>query len=350
MVLAYEAYDACALADLVARKEVCAEELLEEAIRRTQTRNPQLNAVVLHHYEEARAQIAAGLPQGPFTGVPFLLKNIGGLELKNTPTTSSCALFTEILAAEDSPLTRGYKQAGLVIFGKTNTPEFGLSTSTEPRLYGITHNPWGPDLSPGGSSGGAGAAVAAGLVPMAQASDGGGSIRIPAAACGLFGFKPSRGLMPDSKEQWGGLGTVHALTVSVRDSATLLGATSSLKGDVSTPPPPLRIAFNARRFDGSVPDPAISQALQKTARLCEDLGHRVEEALPCVDTEAFGRHQITLICTSLPVSLEAVRGQEEFLEPITRVLAGFYKPPHPGGCCEVTSLLRADPKGYGAVS
>ena len=294
---------------------------LENAIARTEALNPELNAVVLTHYDEARAQIKAGLPEGPFAGVPFLLKNLG-FELKGTATTHGCALF-KTCAVADSPLVSAYKAAGLVIFGKTNAPEFGLSTSTEPRLYGATRNPWG-NLSPGGSSGGAAAAVAAGLVPMAQASDGGGSIRIPAAACGLFGFKPSRGLMAlphkHAKQTWGGLATAHALTVSVRDSATLLSATSFFK-DNPSPPPSLRIGFNARRFDGSLPERDVSEALLQAVEVCQNLGHHTEEVLPAVDTDAFTYHQMTLICTSLAILLEPFRGQEKFLEPVTALLA-----------------------------
>src|SRR6185295_17474742 len=183
--------------------------------------NPALNAIITRLYDEARAAIAAGLPSGPFTGVPYLLKDLGAL-YTGAPTSYGSAIFDGNIADHDSEITARMKRAGLVIFGKTNTPEMGLSPSTEPKRFGATKNPWNLAYSAGGSSGGSAAAVASGIVPMAHATDGGGSIRIPASCCGLFGMKPTRArnpLGPDAGEGWGGASVGHAVTWSVRDSA-----------------------------------------------------------------------------------------------------------------------------------
>ena len=188
-------YDGLGLAALVRQREVTAGELLDAAIARVDARNPAINAVIHRMDTQARAAIAAGLPAGPFTGVPYLLKDLGAL-YAGTPTTAGSTFFRDAVADHDSEIVLRLKRAGLVIFGKTNTSEFGLSTSVEPRLFGPTRNPWNTAYSAGGSSGGAAAAVAAGLLPMAHATDGGGSIRIPASACGLFGLKPTRARTP----------------------------------------------------------------------------------------------------------------------------------------------------------
>ncbi len=224
----YEAYDGLGLAELVRAKEVAPTDLLEAAIARVERHNPALNAVVHEMHDAARRAIADGLPEGPFTGVPFLLKDLGALT-SGEPTTNGSRLFADYVADHDTYLTERVRAAGLVIMGKTNTPEMGVSPACEPVLHGAARNPWNPERSPGGSSGGAAAAVAARLVPMAQGSDGGGSIRIPAANCGLFGLKPTRARNPagpDVGEGWSGLATIHAVTRSVRDSAALLDATS----------------------------------------------------------------------------------------------------------------------------
>ena len=191
----YEDYDAMGLAELVRQRQVTPQELLEAAIDRIEARDGTINAVVTKMYDQARAAIAAGLPQGPFTGVPFMLKDLGVL-YAGVRTSNGSRLFAEFVPDHDSTLVERYKAAGLVIMAKTNTPEFGISATTEPQLFGPTRNPWRHTHSAGGSSGGAAAAVAAGYVPMAHATDGGGSIRIPAANCGLFGLKPSRGRNP----------------------------------------------------------------------------------------------------------------------------------------------------------
>src|SRR5919108_2115498 len=286
----FERYDGLALATLVRRREVSPSELLEAAVSTVERRNPEINAVVCRLYDEARAAIAAGLPDGPFTGVPYLLKDLGA-HYEGAATTYGGALFKDFVVDHDSELTARLKRAGLVIFGKTNTPELGLASSTEPRLFGPTHNPWNVAHSAGGSSGGSAAAVAAGMAPMAHATDGGGSIRIPASACALFGLKPTRArnpLGPDAGEGWGGASVAHAVTRSVRDSAALLDATSGPDvGDPYWAPPPagpflaevgrdprrLRIALTTTPWNGHPVDPQCVDAAQAAARLCERLGH-----------------------------------------------------------------------------
>jgi amidase len=214
----YERYDGLGLAALVKAGKVSAAELLEAAVACVEQRDPALNAVVSRMDEQARAAIAAGLPAGPFTGVPYLLKDTGA-SYAGTVSTSGCSALRTFAPDHDSEMVVRLKRAGLVIFGKTHTPEFGLSSSSESRLFGATHNPWNPDYSAGGSSGGSAAAIAAGLVPMAYGTDGGGSIRIPASCCALFGLKPTRArtpVGPDLGEWWSGLALPHALTRSVR--------------------------------------------------------------------------------------------------------------------------------------
>lgn len=317
----YDKYDGLGLAKLVQDKEVSPEELLDEAIGRTEKLNPKLNAVVLKHYDEAKQLIADGLPDGPFKGVPFLLKDLH-LLWKGTVTTYGSAAWKGYIADHNTTLTERYLQAGLVIFGKTNSPEMGLAGTTEPRLYGPTHNPWNLEHSPGGSSGGAAAAVAAGLLPVANASDGGGSIRIPASACGPFGIKPTRGRTPagpDRGEGWAGMSISHAVSRTVRDSAALLDATTGpAPGDPYEPPAAerpfleevgaptgkLRIAVNTKRPDGSRPDPEVEKAIADAARLCEELGHHVVEAAPALDPKAMGDNQAAIIGANVALALE----------------------------------------------
>ncbi len=219
----YLAEDAVGLAGLIARREVSAAEVLEAALERTRAVNPKLNAVTLLMAEAARAAVKDGAPAGPLGGVPFLVKDLGA-QVRGAPTAAGSRLMAGAVAGADSAIVAAYRRGGLVIFGKTNTPEFGLEPVTEPAAFGPTLNPWNLDRTPGGSSGGAAAAVAAGLVPAAHASDGGGSIRTPASCCGLFGMKPSRGRVSfaPADEGWGGFSIQHAVTRSVRDSAALL--------------------------------------------------------------------------------------------------------------------------------
>src|SRR5499433_3252184 len=290
----FQHFDGLGLAEIVRRREVSPEELLELAISRAEAVNPALNAVVAKLYDQARAAVAAGLHDGPFTGVPYLLKDLGA-HYTGAVTSFGGTLFKNFVLDHDSEITIRLKRAGLVIVGKTNTPELGLASSTEPRLFGATRNPWNLAHSAGGSSGGSAAAVAAGVVPMAHATDGGGSIRIPASACGLFGLKPTRArnpMGPDAGEGWGGASVGHAVTQSVRDSAALLDATSGPDlGDPYWAPPPdrpflsevgadpgrLRIGFTTRTPDGDLGHPDCVAAAEHAARLCSSLGHEVSE-------------------------------------------------------------------------
>jgi amidase len=290
----YMAEDAVGLAALVAKRQVSAAEVLDAALARMAEVNPKLNAVTMDLSANARATVAAGVPAGPLAGVPFLLKDLGPT-LAGTATTGGSRLYVDDIAEADSPLTSLYKAAGLVIFGKTNTPEFGLEPVTEPVLFGPSRNPWDLGRTPGGSSGGASAAVAGGIVPAAHGSDGGGSIRTPASACGLFGLKPSKGRVSyaPKNEGWGGFSMMHAITRSVRDSAVLLDiAAHPQPGDPYWAPAPerpyaeevgrdpgkLRIAFTTAAFaGGGAIDPECVEAVLDAARLCESLGHSVEE-------------------------------------------------------------------------
>jgi amidase len=319
----YERHDATALAELVRKKQISPAELLDAAIERVERMNPALNAVVNRLYDQARAAVAGGLPDGPFAGVPYLMKDLGA-QMAGVVTSYGSALFRDNVAPRDSELVVRLRRAGLVLFGKTNTSEFGFSTSTEPRLFGPTRNPWNPERSPGGSSGGSAAAVASGMVPMAHASDGGGSIRIPASACGLFGLKPTRGRItmgPDRGEAWSGLGVEHAVTRSVRDSAALLDATAgpglgdpyaapppperSFLAEVGAPPGRLRVAFTASAWGGLPVHPECAAAVAATAKLCADLGHQVEEARPEWDEMARGQAARVLACANVAAQVEA---------------------------------------------
>jgi amidase len=294
----YGNYDGVGLADLVRKKEVSAQELLDEAIARCEKIDPQINAVVVKHYDYARQQIDKELPKGPFTGVPFLLKDLELLE--GTRTTFGASLFKDYVADHTGTLAQRFLDAGLTIFGKSASPEFGLMPTTESRLHGPTRNPWNPAHSSGGSSGGAGAAVAARILPVAHASDGGGSIRIPASASGVFGLKPTRArnpLGPDRGEGWGGFSCGHVLSISVRDSAAMLDAVHG--PEISSPyvaPPPerpfaqeverdpgkLRIAFTDKSPYGDPIDPEIAAAVRDVAATLAGLGHEVEERAPAL--------------------------------------------------------------------
>jgi amidase len=318
----YEQFDGVGLAELVAKKEVTPGELLEAAVARVEERNPRLNAVVQRMYDEARAAIARGLPQGPFTGVPYLIKDLGAL-YAGTVTTAGSAFFRDMVADHDTEMVVRLKRAGLVIFGKTSTSELGLSTSSETRLFGATRNPWNTAHSAGGSSGGAAAAVAAGMVPMAHASDGGGSIRIPASACGLVGLKPTRArnpMGPDVGEGWSGASIHHAVTRSVRDSAALLDATAGpdIGDPYWAPPPPrpfsdevgadpgkLRIAFTTRAWSGKAVDPDCVAAVEAAAKLLASLGHHVEENRPEWDEAARQEAVRIIVAANTRASLAA---------------------------------------------
>ena len=326
--------DATALAELVQKKEVQPLELLESAIERVERLNPVLNAVVTPMYDLAREAAKSKIPRGPFTGVPFLLKDIlasyGGVRM-----TLGARALSGYVPAYDSELVRRYKKAGLITLGKTNVPEFGILPTTESELFGPARNPWNTAHSTGGSSGGSAAAVAARIVPMAHGNDGGGSIRIPASCCGVFGLKPTRAritLGPAFGDVTGGLLNEHALTISVRDSAALLDATAgSMPGDpycapprkrpfvreVGADPERLRIAFTT----GVSPEIPVHadcvNAVEDAARLCAELGHTVEEAQPVIDREALTNAFLVYWFAGTASTIKMLGLTREQVEPLT---------------------------------
>ena len=290
----YPRYDAMGLAELIRGGEIEAEEVRAEAVRRAKAFNPELNAIIRPMYDWGAKAPKEMAPKAPFPGVPFLLKDLQHA-LAGVPMSSGSRAMRNFVPARDCEMVRRWRAAGLVPLGKTNTPELGLMGITEPELFGPARNPWDTERSPGGSSGGSAAAVAARIVPVASGGDGGGSIRIPAACCGLFGLKPSRGRTPtgpDFGAVWEGAVTDHVLSVSVRDSAALLDAThgpdpgppylisepeTSFQQASREDPPPLRIGFSAENPLGAGVDPDNREAVKRSADLLDDLGHRVEE-------------------------------------------------------------------------
>lgn len=297
----YASYDALGLADLVRRRQVSPAELRDLGMRAIELLNPTLNAVVATMPEEAEASLRRMAAGAPFAGVPFLIKDIGAA-YEGVPSEAGCRLMKGHVSPHDSELAKRYKRAGLVAIGRTTTPEIGNNVTTEPLATGPTRNPWHIGRSAGGSSGGSAAAVAAGIAPMGHAADGAGSIRVPAANCGLFGLKPSRGRNPtgpDLHEILFGLVNDHVVTRSVRDSAALLDATagSEIGGRLLLPAPSgtflaasqrdpkrLRIAFSAKpgRGGGSAHADCVTMT-HDVAALCERLGHEVREAAPDID-------------------------------------------------------------------
>ena len=329
--------DATAQADLVRRKDVQPIELVDAAIERIEALNPKLNAVVTNMFDQARETARGELPEGPFTGVPFLLKDVLGM-CQGVPMTMGSALLRDFVPDHDSELVGRLRRAGLIFVGKTNVPEFGILPTTEPDLFGPCRNPWDTERSTGGSSGGAAAAVASGMVPMAHANDGGGSIRIPASCCGLFGLKPTRArnpLGPDFGEGWGGLVAEHAVTRSVRDSAALLDATAGpdigdpywappiarpFASEIGVDPGALRIAYAASPDFSAHPD--CIQAVEGAMALCRDLGHHVEE-IPMtldVDHEHFAACVKVIIAAGTASVLKMLGAVQEQVEPMTWAL------------------------------
>jgi len=312
----YEEHDAVGLAEFVSKGEVHPGELVEAAIGRIEARNPQINAVIRRRFAEARSQAVAPLPDGPFAGVPFLIKDLAFAEGELVALGS--VFFRDYRADTTSALIERFQAAGLISLGRTNTPELGLLPTTEPTLYGPTANPWNLAHSPGGSSGGAAAAVAAGMVPMAHASDGGGSIRIPASACGLFGLKPTRGRTPQRPLSGpDGLPVGLCVSRSVRDSAHLLDAVhGAVRGDrwhAPSPagsfaeaarrhPPRLRIAYTIHDFGGRRVHRDVAEAVLSTARLCEEVGHEVIEDRPAIDRQQMAA-SFLLLWEAVPASV-----------------------------------------------
>lgn len=340
----YEQFDALGLAELVRQRKVTAEDLLESAIARVEARNPAVNAVIMKLYDYGKKAIAEGLPDGPFRGVPFLMKDLTSA-VADVPMTRGSKFFSDTPPAPaDSEHMQRLKRAGLVVFGRTNSPELGLSLTCEPQFYGPTRNPWHTTRISGGSSGGAVAAVAARMLPMAHASDGFGSIRAPAACCGLVGLKPTRGrntFAPAAGEGLGSLATEHAVTLSVRDSAALLDATRGPgSGDPYVAPPParpyaqevgahpgkLKIAWTATTPNSVAVDGECLRVLAETVSLCADLGHQVEQCDPEIERDAVVPTFLTLAAanTAVNISRHPVSGRparEEEVERITWLTA-----------------------------
>ncbi len=302
----YDEFDGLGLAAAIRAGEVTAAEAVEVAIRRIEARNPVVNAVIATRFDAARAEAARPLPDGPFTGVPYVVKSLGGA-VAGLPTSRGSRLFGDDVSTEDSLAVARARAAGVVVLGMTNTPELGKNGSTEPQFHGPTRNPYDTGRSAGGSSGGSAAAVASGMVPIAHGNDGGGSIRIPASACGLFGLKPSRGRVPHAPQLDGfayPVGCIHALTRTVRDSAALLDAVDGavpggpypvahkdrpFLDEVGVEPGQLRIGVTVTTARGDTADAACVAAVERTTAVCEELGHHVTDAAFTYDVEAANR-------------------------------------------------------------
>ena len=297
----YIEFDGLGLAELVRTKQVTPLELLEDAINQLHAVNPQINAIASTFFDEAKQAIRRGLPEGPFKGVPFLLKDIS-FPIKGNISSYGSKLFEGRISPSDSTAVSRLRNSGLVFFARTRVPELGILPTTESTVGGITRNPYGLDRTAGGSSGGSAAAVAARITPMASASDGGGSIRIPASCCGLFGLKPTRARVPigpDRFEAWGGLATLHNLTRTVRDSAALLDVTSgpalgdsyhaphfagNFLDEITKSPGKLKIAYVSTMPPAKDTSSESQLAALETANLCESLGHNVDDC-----TDSFGQ-------------------------------------------------------------
>jgi len=316
----YSSHDGIALAAMVRRRDVSPRELVAAAIERIDALNPRLNAVIHKMFDSALKQADAPLGDGPFHGVPFMLKDLLSW-YAGEPITSGSRLYSGWIPPHDTEIVRRYRKAGLIVVGKTNTPEFGLTPYTEPELFGPTRNPWDLERTTGGSSGGSAAAVASGMVPWAGGGDGGGSIRIPASCCGLFGLKPTRGRTPTGPiagEVWQGAVVEHCLTRSVRDSAAMLDAISGpdigapyyatppdrpFLSEVGADPGRLRIAFTSEPLLGHTVHDDCKAALADAVSLLESLGHDLIEASPPVDRDEFNRAFLTVVCGEVKADL-----------------------------------------------
>jgi len=340
----YISYDGSGLAQLIRAKEVKASELLDLALERVSVLNPEVNAVVRIMEEDARTAAEECHAAGVFSGVPFLAKDLGS-HFAGHPTSAGSRLAANIVAKQDTELVRRLRATGVSIFGKTNLPEFGLTPYTEPELWGPCRNPWDLARTPGGSSGGSGAAVAAGFAPMAGAGDGGGSIRIPGSCCGLFGLKPTRGRTPTGPfrgQVWRGATVEHILSRSVRDSAIMLDATHGadpgapyeitmpehpFAEEVGRAPGQLRIAWTTKPTLGSEVHPDCIIAVEEAVELLEDLGHELIEAEPQIDGKGFARAFMLMVASEVGTDIhdaETVLGRKakrSELEPATQALS-----------------------------
>ena len=314
-------WDATDMAAQVAARRVSPGELLDQALAAVDRLNPALNAVVLVQERAARAAIAAGLPVGPFRGVPFLIKDLG-CEARDFPSHNGSKLFADTRYNYDSAIYERMRATGVVTFGRTTSPEGGIGSATEAAVYGApTRNPWNLDHTSGGSSGGSGAAVAAGIVPFAHGSDGGGSVRIPASNCGLFGFKPTRARLPDGPaagEGWAGMSIDGFLTRSVRDTAVMLDACAgpdlgapyvapplqrSHADAISRPPRRLRVALCDTTLTGAPIDPEVQGAVRQAGHLLQALGHHVEPGRPDADVAMMMRAWTDIVAVGTALSI-----------------------------------------------
>lgn len=323
MIKEYSKWSATEVAQKIRAKEVSASEVLKTAISEIEEKNQRLNAVTYKMYDEAEKLLAKAEVDAPFYGVPFLLKDIG-LAYEGHPLTASCQALKNYRPDYSSELALRYLRAGFVFLGRTNVPECGLKGVTDSKMHGACRNPWNSDYTPGGSSGGAAAAVASGMVPVAHGSDGGGSIRIPASCCGLIGLKPSRGRMPTGPragDGWMGQVADHVLAKSVTDSAQILDLTHGIDSGApySIPRPkqtyssaiqkPLgkkKIAFSKDSLFGKGTHPECMQALEKSIKFCEDLGHEVIEAKPEFDAKEMTQAYMTVVAGSMTAELREV--------------------------------------------
>ncbi|MFK7994790.1 MAG: amidase [Granulosicoccus sp.] len=338
----FDSYDAIALAQLITSKELDAEELLDTVLSLAAERNPAINALVHVNGELARQHIRQGLPSGPLQGVPFLLKDLGA-EAIDWPSHNGSRLLKNTSYNRNSILVDRLIASGLVIFGRTCSPEGGIGAATEACVYGgPTRNPWDTLRTPGGSSGGSGAVVAAGIVPAAHGSDGGGSVRIPASCCALFGFKPTRARIPDgpfSGEGWAGMAIDGFLTRSVRDQALLLDIVSGADEGAPYHPPPMACSFqeacksspNRLRvglvdtdFSGNAIDPAVRDAVLEVASVLEGLGHDVMPLQPKVNVDAMMHAWTDIVAcgTALWIDRAVARAggtlRDDDIEPVAR--------------------------------
>jgi amidase len=345
--------DAVGMAAAVRRKQVMPLELVDAAIARIEAVNPKVNAVVTKFFDKARARAKTRLPDGPLTGVPYLIKDLN--DVKGERTTNGSRLTANVIAKANGTITDKVLDAGMIILGKTNTPEFGLMASTESVLLGPCRNPWNTDYSTGGSSGGAAAAVASGMVPAAHGSDGGGSIRIPASCCGLFGLKPSSGRMrlAEMERLPAGISVENCETRTVRDSATIFAlsedtsAHAPLKpvGFVSGPSKRrLKIAFSTMGDNGKPPHPDVRAAVEATAKLCSSLGHEIIPAKSPVNAERFTDAFLTVWASGevdlVGLAKKMKQKPEDVLEPWTLGLAEYYAKKPTGALAQSLAYFR----------
>ena len=367
----FGARDATDLAALVARRAVSPSELLEASLEAATELNPQLNAVVLPQEDVARRAIATGLPRGPFTGVPFLLKDLG-CEAIDFPSHNGSRLLANTRYDRDSAIYDRIRATGVVTWGRTTSPEGGIGAATESAIYGgPTRNPWSLRHTSGGSSGGAGAAVAAGIVPFAHGSDGGGSVRIPASSCGLFGFKPTRARLPDGPyvgEGWAGMAIDGFLTRTVRDSAAMLDACHgadpgapyhapplqrSHMDAISRPPRRLRVMLVETTFTGAPIHPEVRAAVKNAAQLLENMGHHLMPGLPAADVPMMMRAwtDIVGIGTALGIR-KALRGRPltaDLVEGVGRGALAHAETLHPTRYLEAVGQIHAFGRQMAAV-